>query len=127
MKRDRSRWKTCPNEYEVIPQRGGFAVVRDEGALLFDNSRTESLQLEPLTEAFKRVCDLLLTTRKIEESLDGIVKERGKPGKQRPAAALLGDLNDLRGKLVDANHRYHAGIGVGKDCRPPRPPNRAGG
>lgn len=44
-----------PVEFDVVALYGGFAVVHDAGALVFDDWRAERLFLDKVREEFERV------------------------------------------------------------------------
>ena len=94
------------DEFSVVPLHGGFAMVHDQGALVFDDWRPERLRLKQLDTEFERVFQLLGTVRDAEKALDDLFAERAAGQKSRPAAAVLGDLALLRGRLTEAGHHY---------------------
>lgn len=95
-----------PEEFNVVPLHGGFAIVHDRGVLVFDDWHTERLRLQQLDEAFDQTFQILSTVRDVERALDELFEERAAGPKTRPAAAVLGDLATLCGWLTDAGHRY---------------------
>lgn len=97
------------DEFSVVSLHGGFAIVHDRGALVFDDWRPESLRVEQLSEEFDRAFQLLGTVRDVERALDVLFAERAAGRKSRPAAAVLGDLALLRGRLTEAGHHYQPG------------------
>ncbi|MEH6874546.1 MAG: hypothetical protein V7849_09140 [Candidatus Competibacter sp.] len=105
-----------PSEFTVVPLHGGFAIVHDLGALAFDDWRTEHLRWQQLDTEFERVFQLLGTVRDVERALEDLFAERAASQKSRPAAAVLGDLATLRGRVTtslfqEANHERSMRIG----------------
>jgi len=98
-----------PDEFGVMPLHGGFAIVHDRGALVFDDWRPENFRLEQLGAEFERAFQLLGTVRDVERALDELFRERATGKNARPAAAVLGDLTFLRGRLTEAGHQAQSG------------------
>ncbi len=97
------------DEFSVVPLHGGFAIIHDQGALVFDDWRPERLRLDKLETEFDRTFQILDTVRCVERALDTLFAERAAGQKSRPTAAVLGDLATLRGRLVEAGHEYQPG------------------
>lgn len=97
------------DEFSVVPLHGGFAIVHDQGALVFDDWGTERLRLKEVGEEFDRVFQILSMARRVETELDAIFQERASGKKRRPSVALLSDLATLRGWLAEAGHQYQPG------------------
>ena len=65
-----------PSEFTVVPLYGGFAIVHDQGALVFDDWCTERLRLKEVGEEFDRVFQILSMARRVEETeLDALFQE----------------------------------------------------
>ncbi len=98
-----------PDEFSVLPVHGGFAILHDQGTLVFDDWRTERLRLQQLAEEFERVFQILGTGREVARALDALFAERSSGSKPRPTAAVLGDLATLRGRLTEAGYQFQPG------------------
>ncbi|QLH51893.1 MAG: hypothetical protein HWD57_20455 [Candidatus Accumulibacter cognatus] len=98
-----------PDEFNVLPLHGGFAILHDQGVLVFDDWRTERLRLPQLAEEFERVFQTLGTGRDVARALDALFEERTSGRKPRPTAAVLGDLATLRSRLTEAGYQYQPG------------------
>lgn len=88
--------------YALIHLYGGFAIISDSGALVFDDWRMEPLRQDKLQTEFERLFDLLKMKREIENKLDAIVNERAATDQTRSQRTMLGELTTLRSQLVDA-------------------------
>jgi len=93
---------------DVVALSGGFAVIHEHGAFLFDDWRSEPIKLEALQEEFRRATELLAQTTKSGAELDALLGTHGSDHSGtslKTAIRLLSRLVRLRAELARVRQR----------------------
>jgi hypothetical protein len=100
-----------PAEQDLVwvPLAGGFAVIHEQGAFLFDDWHSERLPVDELREEFHRCFQLLCTVRTVDSELEARLQVRSlldttlKPWR---SLKVLTELAAQRAKLARAQYHY---------------------